>query len=66
MDLKEEMLEFRAKHNLSQRKAADMARITSQTWYSVEKGYQNPSALTEHKIRRAMLDATVNQPNQTL
>lgn len=50
MALKEKMLEYRAKNNLSQRKAAAAAGITLQTWYSVENGYQTPSKLTEKKI----------------
>ena len=50
MALREKMLEYRAKHNLSQRKAAAAAGITLQTWYSVENGYQTPSKLTEKKI----------------
>lgn len=49
--LKEEMLVYRALHKLSQGKAAELAGITKQTWYSIENGYQNPSKVTEAKIR---------------
>ena len=63
MELKEEMLNFRAKNNLSQRKAADRAQITNQTWYAVENGYQNPSKMTEMKIRRVLAGEIVNKSN---
>lgn len=54
--LKDEMLEFRAKYSLSQEKAAKMAKITLQTWNQVERGIQNPSRVTEAKIRQAFSD----------
>ena len=63
MDLKEEMLNFRAKNNLSQRRAAERAQITNQTWYAVENGYQNPSKMTEMKIRKVIAGDTINQSN---
>ena len=49
--LKQLMIEFRARKRLSQRNAAELAGISLQTWYSIEKGYQTPSAITETKIR---------------
>ena len=52
MSLAKEMLEYRAKMNLSQEKAALMAGITLQTWNQVEREMQNPSRLTEEKIRQ--------------
>lgn len=60
-DIREEMLRFRAKHNLSQPKCAKLAGITVQTWNQVELGQQNPSRLTEAKIRLAMQTAEVTE-----
>lgn len=54
MELKEKMLDYRARNNISQRKAAAAAGITLQTWYSVENGYQKPSKMTEKKILLSM------------
>lgn len=54
MSLQSEMLDFRARRNLSQEKSAILAGITKQTWYSVEKGQQTPSRLTERKIRNVI------------
>lgn len=51
MSLKDEMLTYRAKESLSCKKAADKCGVSSQTWVSIEKGYQNPSPITERKIR---------------
>ena len=55
-NIKEEMLKFRAKYNLSQTKCAKMAGITVQTWNQVELGQQSPSRLTEAKIMQIMAD----------
>ena len=51
MTLQEQMLNFRARHNLSQHEAAKRAMITLQTWNQVERGMQNPSRVTEAKIK---------------
>lgn len=51
MGLCEEMIAYRAKHNISQQKAADLAQITIITWGNIERGIQKPSRLTENKIR---------------
>ena len=51
MSIQDEMMRFRANNNLSQEKAAKMANITLQTWNQVELGRQNPSRMTEAKIR---------------
>lgn len=68
MSLQDEMLTFRAKNNVSQRKAAELAGITLQTWYSVEKGHQNPSSITERKIRLVMggVNESINQPDKAV
>ena len=63
-NLPQEMLDFRARRNLSQEKSAILAGITKQTWYNVEKGSQTPSRLTEQKIRnvigKEVKDAGIN------
>lgn len=51
MELKDEILRYRAKHNLSLRDMAKECGISTQTLCSVENGIQNPSKLTEGKIR---------------
>lgn len=56
-EISNEMLNFRARHKLSQVKSAKLAGITVQTWNQVELGQQNPSRLTEAKIRMAMQTA---------
>lgn len=50
-NIAEKMLEYRAKHNLSQSKLADLCGITTQTVNSIENGIQSPSKLTEAKIK---------------
>lgn len=54
MSLQEEMFRYRAKHRLSQRAFAEKCGVTLQTINSVENGTQNPSKMTETKIRMAM------------
>ena len=49
--LTQQMINYRAKNNLSQSACASMCGISHQTWYSVENGRQNPSKVTEAKIR---------------
>lgn len=64
--LKEEMLIYRAVNKISQGKAAELAGVTKQTWYSIENGYQNPSKVTEAKIRLVIgkeKNESVNQPS---
>ena len=51
MNLCEEMLKYRAKNKISQEKAASMAGVAKQTWYSIENGLQKPSKITEMKIK---------------
>lgn len=51
MDIANKMLEYRAKHNLSQSKFAELCGITTQTVNSIENGIQTPSKLTETKIK---------------
>ena len=46
----EKILDYRAKHNLSQQKFADLCNVTLQTVCNVENGVQSPSKLTRKKI----------------
>lgn len=51
MDIREEMLKYRAIHGISQKEFARRAKLAEQTVNSVENGLQRPSALTVAKIR---------------
>lgn len=44
------MLRFRAMTGKSQRACAAESRMTLQTWYSIENGYQMPTKVTAEKI----------------
>jgi len=48
--LREKMLDFRARHNISQLKLAEMCMLTPQTVCNIENGIQSPSKLTKQKI----------------
>lgn len=54
MKLKDRMLDYRAKHGLSQEKAARQCDITLQTWTNIERGLQDPSRLTVAKIENVI------------
>ena len=54
MSLAQDMLYFRAKHRIGQRKFAEMCGLTTQTINRVEREVQKPSKMTEIKIRMAM------------
>lgn len=51
MDIREEILRYRAKHNISQKEFARRAKLSEQTVNSVENGLQTPTALTVAKIK---------------
>lgn len=53
-DLKDKMLDYRARHDLSQGELAEMCHVTKQTIWAVENGIQTPSKLTERKIRNVV------------
>lgn len=53
-ELANAMVTYRAKHNLSQRKFAEMCNVTTQTIHQVEAGMQSPSNLTRRKIELAI------------
>lgn len=48
--LRQKMLDFRAKHNISQIRLAELCKVTPQTICNVENGVQEPSKLTKQKI----------------
>ena len=50
MSLQERMIEYRAKHNLSQKELGDLCGVSMQTINSVENDIQEPSKLTVAKI----------------
>lgn len=54
MTLSEKIVDFRAKYDLSQSEFAKMAKVSTQTIYNIENGYQEPSRLTEAKIKRVI------------
>lgn len=51
MTLSEEILRYRARHNMSQRDFAERCGVTVQTINSVENGRQDAGKLTETKIK---------------
>lgn len=50
MDLKDRMVEYRAKERITQAELAKRAGISIQTVNSVEQGIQTPSKITKAKI----------------
>ena len=46
----DQMVRYRAKHNLSQAKFAELVGVSVQTINSIETGQQEPSKMTEAKI----------------
>lgn len=54
--LAEEMVQYRARHKLSQTKFGELCGVNVMTINFVERGIQKPSALTTAKIRM-VLDA---------
>lgn len=50
MTLQSEMIEYRAKHRMSQKVFAEKCGVSLQTINSVENGLQKPSKVTEAKI----------------
>lgn len=66
MDLKDRILDYRAKYDLSQAKMAERCGITMMTLSGIERGIQKPSRLTVAKIERVLdgkeeTDAAINQ-----
>lgn len=54
MSLKERILEFRAKHNLSQEDFANLCQVNIMTINTIETGKRNPTKLTIAKIERVL------------
>lgn len=50
-ELSDKMVLYRAKERITQTELAKRCGVTLQTIYSIEKGIQNPSRVTEAKIR---------------
>lgn len=54
MSLQEDMVLYRARHNMTQKELAEKCKLSLQTINSVENGLQHPSKLTENKIKLAI------------
>ena len=54
MALSDEMVRYRARHNLSQAKMSELCKVSVMTINFVERGLQNPTARTEAKIRMVL------------
>ena len=48
--LRQKILDYRARHNISQYKFAELCNLTPQTVCNIENGVQEPSKLTKRKI----------------
>ena len=51
VNLSQEILMYRAKNNISQAEMANRCRVTKQTIFNIEHELQDPTKLTETKIR---------------
>lgn len=51
MKLSEKILLYRAKHNISQSEMARRCKVTKQTIFNIEHEMQDPTALTQAKIK---------------
>ena len=49
--LSNDILMYRAKNNISQQEMANRCRVTKQTIFNIEHGLQDPTKLTEAKVR---------------
>lgn len=54
MELGEKILEYRARHNISQEDFANRAQVNVMTINSVENGKRTPTKLTMVKIERVL------------
>lgn len=54
--LADKMLDYRAKHDLSQGELADLCHVTKQTIWAIENKAQRPTKLTERKILNIVED----------
>lgn len=60
-DLANRIINYRAKHRLSQKEMADRCGVSAQTISCIERGYQKPNKLTLAKI-----DLVVGGENGTI
>lgn len=54
MKLGDQMLDFRARNNMSQRELAEKAKVGIRAISLIERGLQEPSRLTRRKIELAI------------
>ena len=54
MDFAKEMLGYRARHNLSQEKMAELMELSSGAVYKLEIGKSKPRAITISKLEQLM------------
>jgi DNA-binding XRE family transcriptional regulator len=54
MDIKEQMVMYRAKHGLSQERLAELCGLTKATVWNIESGRSNPTKLTIAKIKNVI------------
>ena len=69
MTLIEKMVMYRAKHNLSQAKFAKLCGLSVMTINSIENGTQDPTPLTQAKIKlvlEGINDEAVSQSDKDL
>lgn len=54
MKLSQEILKYRAVHNISQQEMANRCRVTKQTIFNIEHEIQDPTELTQMKIKMVL------------
>ncbi|MDE7104972.1 MAG: helix-turn-helix domain-containing protein [Ruminococcus sp.] len=54
-ELRQKMIDYRAKHNLSMDSLAKLCNVSNQTIYLIENGLQKPSRVTFAKICNVVL-----------
>lgn len=52
--LADRILAYRAKHDISAKDFAALCKLSTQTVYSIENGWQHPSKLTRLKIENVL------------
>lgn len=52
--LAERILAYRAKHNISAKEFAERCKLSTQTVYSIENGWQHASKITRLKIENVL------------
>lgn len=52
--LAERILAYRAKHNISAKDFAALCKLSTQTVYSIENGWQHASKITRFKIENVL------------